>query len=46
MPESVRWLISKNKNKKAVEIIDKVAKVNNTIVPREILQYDNDQVSL
>lgn len=35
VPESVRWLLSKNKNKRAIKIIKKAAEVNGTTISDE-----------
>ena len=38
LPESVRWLLSKNQTKKAENIIQKVAKTNNVEISLETLE--------
>ena len=35
LPESPRWLLSKNEQDKALEILDTVAKVNRTVLKKE-----------
>jgi MFS transporter, OCT family, solute carrier family 22 (organic cation transporter), member 4/5 len=37
IPESVRWLITKNKKDKAIKQIQKIAHANNKEIPKEIL---------
>uniref|UniRef100_A0A1B6D578 Major facilitator superfamily (MFS) profile domain-containing protein n=1 Tax=Clastoptera arizonana TaxID=38151 RepID=A0A1B6D578_9HEMI len=36
VPESIRWLVTKGFNKKAVEIVRKIAKVNNRNLPEQV----------
>ncbi|KAK6170807.1 hypothetical protein SNE40_019111 [Patella caerulea] len=43
VPESPRWLISKERPEKAMEIIEKIAKVNKTKVPQTTLEADDDK---
>lgn len=38
VPESVRWLLSKNKSKRAIKIIKRAAKVNGTKISEETLK--------
>ncbi|CRK90273.1 CLUMA_CG003984, isoform A [Clunio marinus] len=38
IPESVRWLLAKNKNKRAIKIIEKAAEVNGTKISEETLK--------
>lgn len=39
VPESVRWLLSKNKSKRAIKIIKQAAKVNGTQISEETLKH-------
>ncbi|XP_050390144.1 organic cation transporter protein-like [Patella vulgata] len=43
VPESPRWLISKERPEKAMKIIEKIAKVNKTKVPQTTLEADDDK---
>lgn len=44
IPESSRWLISKNRKEEAVKIIEAVAKENKATIPKEVLDsIDDDQ---
>lgn len=44
IPESARWLISKNRKEEAIKIIEDVAKENKATVPKEVLDsIDDDQ---
>ncbi|XP_076063522.1 organic cation transporter protein-like isoform X2 [Oratosquilla oratoria] len=45
MPESVRWLVSQQRRKEAVDIIEKVAKVNGVEMPTHLLEEPEVQVS-
>lgn len=45
IPESARWLISKNRKDEAIKIVEAVAKENGVTVPKEVLDsIDDDQV--
>lgn len=44
IPESARWLISKNRKEEAIKIIEAVAKENKVVIPKEVLEsIDDDQ---
>lgn len=43
IPESARWLISKNRQEEAIEIIKAVAKENKTTVPDDVLNSISDE---
>lgn len=44
IPESSRWLLSKNRKDEAIKIIEAVAKENKVTIPKDVLNsIDNDQ---
>ncbi|CAL4074588.1 unnamed protein product [Meganyctiphanes norvegica] len=43
IPESVRWLISKGKTKKAICILEKVAKGNGVSIPQHFFNTQNEE---
>lgn len=43
IPESARWLLSKNRKDEAIKIIEDVAKENKVIVPKEVLDSIGDE---
>lgn len=45
VPESIRWLVSKNQDEKALKIIKKIAKFNNIEVPKHLIEDHEIKVS-
>lgn len=44
IPESARWLLSKNRKEEAIKIVEAVAKENKVSIPKEVLEnIDDDQ---
>lgn len=42
IPESSRWLLSKNRKDEAIKVIEAVAKENNVTIPKEVLESIGD----
>lgn len=42
IPESARWLLSKNRKEEAIKVIEAVAKENKVIIPKEVLDNIDD----
>ncbi|XP_031617950.1 organic cation transporter protein [Contarinia nasturtii] len=44
IPESSRWLLSKNRKDEAIKVIEAVAKENKAIIPKEVLDSIDDEI--
>ncbi|RXG60846.1 Solute carrier family 22 member 4 [Armadillidium vulgare] len=44
MPESVRWLVTKNKRKEAYKILQRAASINNKYLPADVEEYLQNQI--